>query len=113
MTIRFVDEQMKLLIDSKEKIKFLCSEIWLNLFGKQADDIKKETNGPFIVTETPFYFLESISSNDIKQEKNLKQLFIIFLVALIESILKNIGLQTRVEITENSNNSYVFKIHLI
>lgn len=123
--------------DTLELIKFVCKDLWVNLFDKQVDNLRTNHRGVYVLLDNRVRFLERLSSTSSKQQVDRWSAFVSFLSltlslslskeeyylttrvsvqllkfpeGIIRGALANLGIQ--VTVSSESNNSPQGTIHL-
>jgi len=78
-------------------IKFLCREIWINIFGKQVDSLKTNRKGVFVLTDHKFRWITHLSSDVTMKTKSLAEKYIFFPCGVIKGALDILGIQCSVK----------------
>jgi hypothetical protein len=87
--------------DTLELIKFVCKDLWVNLFDKQVDNLRTNHRGVYVLLDNRVRFLERLSSTSTttsKQQVDRWSAFVSFSLSYSLSLSrrKNINLTTRV-----------------
>ncbi|CAF1230108.1 unnamed protein product [Didymodactylos carnosus] len=104
-----ISKESPLFRDELNTIKYLCKELWLNLFKKQVDNLRTNHQGVYVIQDIKFRLLQQISSSlsqnktsakTTKQNSNnfdkLHTAYLSYSVGLIRGILTNLGYPCRV-----------------
>ena len=62
--VRFIEKYVRDWSRFKEEleiIKFICKEFWLTLFGKQADALRTNHQGIYVLTDDKFRFIQKFA----------------------------------------------------
>ncbi|KAJ6218107.1 hypothetical protein RDWZM_009264 [Blomia tropicalis] len=73
-----------------EIIKFICKEFWSAIFGKQADTLRTNHQGIYVLIDNQFRFVLKLS--DTQQFMNVIVKYLAFSCGLIRGALANLGI---------------------
>ena len=100
--------------DRNNLMKFLCKEVWNYLFLKQADRLQSDRRGGFIVYDSNFRWLVSLSCHDDPEQKtasNIAHLLLAYPAGIFRGVLTTLGYPCAVLVKEISGTQCVFRVH--
>lgn len=68
------------------KIRYICKEIWNDLFGKIIDTLQTDHEGVFILHDNDFQLFQTVSSNSETEETK----FLTYCLTFVEGVIKGI-----------------------
>ena len=87
--------------NSLDVLKFLCSKVWLLLFGKQIDNLRTNHSGTYVIIDNnPLAYSGIIPINESSPHTNT---FLEFHIGIIEGVLQCLGVEI-IDVTVNNNN---------
>lgn len=74
-------------------MKFICRDVWKQLYGKQIDNLKTNHRGTFYLIDYDYQPIKdfSIEDNEMKRELKLVEPFLEFPVGIIKGVLASLG----------------------
>ncbi len=74
-------------------MQLICTESWKFTFSKQADNLRTNNTGTFILTDDAFTFIARVSSSDhdSKEFKDKIKCYEAFVIGLLKGALINLG----------------------
>eukprot|EP00873_Tetraselmis_striata_P025716 jgi/Tetstr1/445980/TSEL_003537.t1 len=83
-----------------EVIKFICKEFWAEMFQKQADNLKTNHRGTFVLQDNRFRWLARLAPDanaaKLPQVSELAQEYLHFPCGIIRGALSNLGVNCTV-----------------
>lgn len=76
-------------------MKFVCRDVWKQLFGKQIDNLKTNHRGTFYLLDYNYRPIESFSldADNLDREKALIEPYLEIPCGVIEGVLASLGFQ--------------------
>eukprot|EP00116_Pleurobrachia_bachei_P015584 sb/3475846/ len=71
-------------------VKYICKDLWNMVFRKQADNLKTNHTGTFVIQDNRFRFLTRVSQSD--QYKQRGEMYVAFTCGVVKGALSNFGL---------------------
>lgn len=78
-------------VDNLDIIKFVCKELWMELFRKQIDNLRTNYKGTYVLNDTKFKFFAKISSSDSKETLEFAKQHVVFTCGLVRGALAVLG----------------------
>ncbi|GMM54458.1 Trs33 protein [Maudiozyma humilis] len=74
-------------------MKFICRDVWKQLYGKQIDNLKTNHRGTFYLTDNDYQPIRqfSLEENASKRELKLTEPYLEFPVGIIKGVLSSLG----------------------
>lgn len=79
-------------IDQLEAVKFICKEVWNEIFRKQIDKLQTNHRGVFVLKDNTFRWLAHLSSYDLAASHSWITGLIQFLCGVLRGALFNFGI---------------------
>ncbi|KAH7642961.1 trafficking protein particle complex subunit Trs33 [Dermatophagoides farinae] len=97
--------------DELEIIKFICKEFWSAIFGKQADTLRTNHQGIYVLIDNQFRFLKRMT--DSQQYMDQIGKYLAFSCGLIRGALFNLGIPSVVttDVSQPPSVKFQIKIH--
>ncbi|KAH9393367.1 PREDICTED: trafficking protein particle complex subunit 6B-like [Rhagoletis zephyria] len=96
--------------DELDIIKFVCKEFWSAIFGKQADTLRTNHQGIYVLLDNQFRFILKIS--DSQQGLNSVAKYLAFSCGLIRGALSNLGVNAVVTAEVSTPPMVKFQIQI-
>mmetsp|Transcript_2900 Transcript_2900/g.8378 ORF Transcript_2900/g.8378 Transcript_2900/m.8378 type:complete len:172 (-) Transcript_2900:129-644(-) len=95
-----------------ELIKFICKDLWLALFQKQADRLQTNHRGMFVLNDGNFTWLKRLGHRTDEKSVAMAEHILDFACGILRGALTNLGLSTAVyaEIKELPGVSFTVKV---
>ncbi|VDO95633.1 unnamed protein product [Soboliphyme baturini] len=77
------------LMSEVEVMKFICKEFWETIFLKQVDSLKTDHQGTYIISDTRFWLVSSLSNTEQYREES--PYYLAFSCGLIRGALKTLN----------------------
>ncbi|SCU85401.1 LADA_0D07294g1_1 [Lachancea dasiensis] len=86
-------------------MKFLCRDVWRQLFGKQIDNLKTNHRGTFYLLDYNYKPVESfaLEENMSKQEQTLLEPYLEIPCGVIQGVLASLGFRKESEVSCNAS----------
>lgn len=97
-------------LDNLEVVKFVCKEVWMELFKKQIDNLRTNYKGTYVLNDLRFKFLQKVSSGDPKETLELGKNHATFTCGIIRGALNALGVNAQVRAEIQSLPSCLFRI---
>lgn len=74
-------------------MKFICRELWKELYGKQMDSLRTNHRGTFVLIDTNFKSIANLSSPDsISELMSAAKVYLLFPCGIIRGVLTSFGI---------------------
>mmetsp|Transcript_7488 Transcript_7488/g.28324 ORF Transcript_7488/g.28324 Transcript_7488/m.28324 type:complete len:170 (-) Transcript_7488:102-611(-) len=95
-----------------ELIKFVCKDLWLSLFQKQADRLQTNHRGMFVLNDGNFHWLKRLGKRRDPSALELSEHILDFACGILRGALTNLGIQSAVyaEIKEIPSCTFTVKV---
>ncbi|XP_078517065.1 trafficking protein particle complex subunit 6A isoform X2 [Lissotriton helveticus] len=80
--------------DELEILKFICKDLWTNIFKKQIDNLRTNHQGTYVLQDNRFHLLTQLSSSKQYLEEAPK--FLAYTCGLVKGALSNLGINSTV-----------------
>ncbi|KAH8076617.1 hypothetical protein JL721_632 [Aureococcus anophagefferens] len=112
---RFVEriaQARVLAADHLEAIKFICKDVWNEIFGKQIDKLQTNHRGVFVLKDYTFRWLARVSSDDAEAMKRVTANILQFPCGVLRGALANLGIVATVTAEYGTLPSCSFSIRI-
>ncbi|XP_063686108.1 trafficking protein particle complex subunit 6b-like [Bolinopsis microptera] len=96
--------------ENVEIVKYICKDLWQMLFRKQADNLKTNHTGTFVIQDNRFRFLNRVSQS--KQYLDRGQQYAAFTCGVVRGALTNFGMPCTVTSEVNVSPTCKFQISI-
>ncbi|CAM9534534.1 unnamed protein product [Choristocarpus tenellus] len=107
--------------DHLEAIKFVCKDLWVELFKKQVDKLQTDHRGTFVLKDANFLWTLRYASDDTPGSRDLVGRLLHFPCGLVRGALANLGMiaAVRADFVNESGEasvlpavSFTIKVHM-
>ncbi|KAH8052828.1 hypothetical protein JL722_9962 [Aureococcus anophagefferens] len=98
--------------DHLEAIKFICKDVWNEIFGKQIDKLQTNHRGVFVLKDYTFRWLARVSSDDAEAMKRVTANILQFPCGVLRGALANLGIVATVTAEYGTLPSCSFSIRI-
>ncbi|KAJ1445992.1 NO signaling/Golgi transport ligand-binding domain-containing protein [Pelagophyceae sp. CCMP2097] len=107
-----VSEGRALATDHLEAVKFLCKDVWNEVFGKQIDKLQTNHRGVFVLKDYAFRWLARVSSHDDALVSATAARLLQFPAGVLRGALANIGIRATVNAEFSALPGCAFNIRI-
>ncbi|CAJ0581884.1 unnamed protein product, partial [Mesorhabditis spiculigera] len=93
-----------------EIMKFVCKEFWINVFGRQVDNLRTNHQGTYVVQDNRFPFISSFAEGAQYTQDAL--VYLVMPCGIIRGALSALGIQALVTHSTELLPTVKFHIHL-
>ncbi|GMM38362.1 Trs33 protein [Saccharomycopsis crataegensis] len=91
-------QNLKLNMDILNIMKFICRDIWKNLYGKQMDNLRTNHRGAFVLIDHNFKGISKMNSAKGEEITNEKiKTYLWFPCGIIRGILSSLGVDSSIQ----------------
>ena len=101
-----------LATDHLEAIKFICKDVWNEIFGKQIDKLQTNHRGVFVLKDYTFRWLTRVSSSDEAKMKDATANILQFPCGVLRGALANLGIVATVSAEYSTLPNCSFSIRI-
>jgi hypothetical protein len=81
-------------VDNLDIIKFVCKELWMELFRKQIDNLRTNYKGTYVLNDAKFKFFQKISGVESKETTEFAKQHVVYTCGIIRGALNVLGIET-------------------
>ncbi|MGH0114976.1 UNVERIFIED_CONTAM: hypothetical protein FKN15_065900 [Acipenser sinensis] len=78
--------------DDLDAVKFLCKDLWINLFRKQIDNLRTNHQGTYVLQDNKFSLLSQFSNSKQYIEEAPK--YLVYTCGMVRGALSNLGINS-------------------
>ncbi|MBN3274276.1 TPC6B protein, partial [Polyodon spathula] len=78
--------------DDLDVVKFLCKDLWINLFRKQIDNLRTNHQGTYVLQDNKFSLLSQFSNSKQYMEEAPK--YLVYTCGMVRGALSNLGIDS-------------------
>ncbi|KAK1154504.1 trafficking protein particle complex subunit 6b-like isoform X1 [Acipenser oxyrinchus oxyrinchus] len=78
--------------DDLDAVKFLCKDLWINLFRKQIDNLRTNHQGTYVLQDNKFSLLSQFSNSKQYIEEAPK--YLVYTCGMVRGALSNLGIDS-------------------
>lgn len=97
-------------LDNLEIVKFVCKELWTELFKKQIDNLRTNYKGTYVLNDLKFKFFQKVSAGENKETLELAKNHVTFTCGIIRGALNSMGVNASVTADIQALPSCQFRI---
>lgn len=105
--------------ETLDSIKFVCKDLWINVFGKQIDNLKTNNHGVFVLADYDFRSLTNaspiptiVSASDLSLAETDVTMVLAFPTGIIRGSMLCLGLACSVTANANTLPTVTFQVRI-